>query len=91
MHLVNVTTVSGLGSVFCRCCVCLKNIKKSYNNCLTHREGWRFMADVGESVVFISCFLLRHFDVNENVSKILEYAQWSSTEQKKKRQSVMYI
>lgn len=35
MHLVNVTTVSGLGSVFCRCCLCLK-ISKSRTITVSH-------------------------------------------------------
>lgn len=35
MHLVNVTTVSGLGSVFCCCCLCLK-ISKSRTITVSH-------------------------------------------------------
>lgn len=54
--IVNVTTVSVLGSVFSLLYM-FKKYQKSYNNCLNHHERRRFKADVGENAIFISYFL----------------------------------
>lgn len=69
-----------------------KNIKKSYNNCLTYHEGWRFMADVGESVIFISYFLLQHFDVNENLLSVsLENVRIYTMKQHRTKQKTVKV